>query len=74
MYDEEVRVLGDRVAVTSGIGGIGTWTLSEAVHFANDLIPLLTVAMMSLTCLWYLWRMFDRVRFGPAQKRGSDDG
>lgn len=67
---DRAKHLADVVGAPSiGAGGL----LVQSADLAGKLTPILTAFMLALTCAWYLWRMLDRVRFGPPQRRGRSD-
>lgn len=67
---DQVKHIGD-VVIAPGLGAGSL--LAQSAEVAGHLTPVLTAAMLALTCAWYIWRMVDRVRFGPAAKRGHND-
>lgn len=46
--------------------------LSAIAYYADLMTPILSALMLSLSVVWLLWRMVDRVRHGPAAKGGRD--
>lgn len=58
------------IATLPTLGGGGL--LASWAGVAGQLTPILTVLMLVLCCAWYIWRMVDRIRFGPNQKRDDD--
>lgn len=55
---------------TGDMALIGAGYLGGAAYYADLLTPILTAIMVTLSIIWMLWRMLDRVRNGP--KCGGD--
>lgn len=67
---EQAKHYGDLAAY--GIGGyasVAFWT-----EVASTGTIFLTFLGALLSVIWLGWRVADRWRFGPAQRRGGDDG
>ena len=68
MNDTEAtkRVI-DYAALGSGSAG----TMAQWSDLAGQITPILSALFVALSIAWLMWRMIDRLRFGP--KRGSDE-
>ncbi len=64
---ERAKHIGDAVALTGG----GAASLAQWSDFAGQVTPILSALFVLLSILWLLWRMLDRVRFGPSHS-GND--
>lgn len=62
---EHAKHVGDAVALMVGASG----TLAQWSDFAGELTPILSLGFVSLSILWLLWRIADRIKYGP----GKDD-
>lgn len=61
MIDERTKHIGDAIAVAGG----GFGTLTQWSDLAGQVTPILSLVFVGLSILWLMWRMVDRVRFGP---------
>lgn len=71
MISEQTKHYGD-IAVIGGVGGLSS--LSFWLELAKNGTVFLTCLGALLAAIWSAWRILDRWRYGPAQKRGGDDG
>lgn len=61
MIDEHTKVVGDMVAYAwAGAATFAWWT-----QLIGQLTPIFSFVLLSLAIVWQVWRMVDRVRFGP---------
>lgn len=70
MNVEQMKHYGDLAAV--GVGGGASLAFWTDLATAGTVFLTFIGALMSV--VWLTWRVIDRARFGPAQKRGGDDG
>lgn len=70
MTVDRLKHTGDIVAYAGGsVGSLAYWS-----EVAGQLTPIVSVLFVVLSILWLLWRMIDRLRFGPSAKREDSDG
>lgn len=67
---EAMKRLGDATATTA-TGAATAVTLTDMSTLAGHLTPILTAIVMMLTIVWWIWRAWDRVKYGP--RRGGDE-
>ncbi|BBC72931.1 conserved hypothetical protein [Altererythrobacter sp. B11] len=65
---DRAKHVGDALALSGGTAG----TLAQWSDLAGQLTPILSAGFVLLSILWLMWRMLDRLRFGPSSSR--DDG
>jgi hypothetical protein len=65
---ERAKHLGDGFALASG----GVASLAQWSALAGQVTPILSALFVLLSIAWLLWRMIDRLRFGPGSPK--DEG
>lgn len=54
-----------RILDYAALGSGTTGSLAQYSDWAGQLTPILSFAFVLLSIAWLLWRMVDRLRFGP---------
>lgn len=62
---ETAKRVGDGIALAGGSFG----TLAQWSEVSGQIAPILSAVFLLLSVAWILWRMLDRVRFGPSGRR-----